>query len=163
MPICLKCGRQIETGGEYCEECGAKDNEHLDRLLALSARNGYRPPRRRDNRRLLLGMLAIVVIMFTFAIVLSYSIPTGPEFEKRAQAATCRAHLRQLKRAIVSFYAAEGKYPPSGRVGPDHPLVTDQYLQETPECPSTHHHYIIEQDESGVAIRCDSGLPGHSL
>ena len=163
MPICLKCGKEIEPGKEYCEDCGATDEEQVERLVALSAATQHKPPRRADNRWLILSIFAFALILFAVAVAFVFSIPTGPQFAKKAQAGICRANLRQIQRAIDSYLTTTGKYPPTGRVDNDHPLVKDQYLPKALQCPTTHHYYIIVKDGPGETVKDDSGLPGHSL
>jgi zinc-ribbon domain len=163
LPVCLKCGKEIDPGEEYCAECGASDDQSVGRLLALAELNAYRPAGNRRPRWVTLSLLALAVILFAAAVGLLLSIPTGQEFRERAQASVCRANLARTEEAVDDFYRADGKYPPTGRIDADHPLITDQYFDNPLRCPSTGHYYILEQSTGAPYVRCDSGLPGHEL
>jgi len=87
----------------------------------------------------------------------------GREFRVKAQAAVCRSHLRSIQEAVESYYDANGEYPRGGRVDSDHPLVIDRYFDTPPRCPTTNNYYVLEIDETGISVRCDSGLEGHEI
>jgi len=163
MPVCHNCGKEIEIGKRYCEQCGPAGEERVKRLLEMSDQTKYKRPARGYNRMLLISMLGLAVLLVVISAGIVLSIPTGPEYTRKAQAAVCRAHMREIERAVERYHAANKEYPPTGRVGRKHPLVTDQYLDSPLECPSNHHHYKIESSDSKVTVKCDSGLPGHEL
>jgi hypothetical protein len=163
LPVCLKCGKLIEPGREYCDDCGATGQEQVERLMAVAKLSEYRPLRRRGNKWLALSLLGLAAILIAIAVALIISIPTGSEFKGRAQASICRSKMRRIMSAVESFFDADGKYPPAGRLDGDHPLITDQYLSDTPRCPTTKHSYILEHDGSKPMVSCDSGLPGHEI
>ncbi len=163
MPVCLKCGKEVGPGEEYCAECGASDDENVDRLLALAELDTYRPRRNRRPRWMTFSLLGLAVILVATAVGLLFSIPTGEEFQDRVQASVCRANLRDLEASIARYYVADGKYPPDGRVGAGHPLVTDHYFESPPKCPATGRYYILESGPAAPNAVCDSGLPGHNL
>lgn len=163
MPSCLKCGKLIEPGREYCDDCGATGREQVERLMAVAKLNEYRPLRSRGNKWLALSLLGLAAILIATAVTLIISIPSGPEFRGRAQASICRSNMRRITSAVESFFDADGKYPRAGRVDGNHPLITDQYLTDTPRCPTTKHYYILEYDGSKPMVKCDSGLPGHQI
>jgi len=163
VPICLKCGKEIEPGNDYCRECAAGDEEQVGRIMALTARAVARPPRRVDNRWVILSMFAFAVILIVVAAAVVLSMPRGKKFAQAAQATICRSNLRQVQEAISSYDTTNGTFPPTGRVDAQHPLVLDQYLKNPPRCPTTHHYYVIEKDGTGYRAICDSGLAGHSI
>ncbi len=163
MPACLKCGRSIEPGKEYCDDCGATGREQVERLMALAKLNEYRPSGRRGDKWFALILLCLGAILIATAVALVMSIPTGPGFRGRAQASICRSNMRRITSAVERFFDADGKYPPAGRVDGGHPLLTDQYLNDTPRCPTTKHSYVLEYDGSRPVVTCDSGLPGHEI
>ena len=163
MPVCLKCGKLIGQGREYCADCGATGQEEVERLMAVAKLSDYRPLRRRGNKWLALSLLGLAAILIATAVALIISIPTGPEFRGRAHASICRSNMRSITTAVESFFDADGKYPPAGPVGGAHPLLTDQYLTDTPRCPTTKHYYVLEYDGSKLVVKCDSSLPGHEI
>ena len=163
MPVCLKCGKEIEPGEEYCEECGAAGGERVDRLLALAELNSYRPHRNRRQRWLTFSMLGLAAILVATALGLLISIPTGPEFRRKAQASICRSNMRLVQKAVDRFYEADGKYPAAGRVDSGHPLITDQYLDSPLRCPTTGRYYLLENESPVPSVRCDSNLFGHVI
>jgi hypothetical protein len=162
VPVCLNCGKAIEPGGKYCDECGPPNAGKVPPLAELSAR-AARPPSRGYNRMVLVTMLCLAVLMVAIAVGLVLSIPSGPAYMKKAQAAVCRSHQRDVQQAIDSYKSANGKLPPTGRVSADNPLIIDRYLESPPECPSTHHYYIVESEDGTETVRCDSGLAGHKI
>ena len=163
MPVCLKCGKLIEPGREYCDDCGATGPDQVERLMAEAKLDQYRPFGRGGNKWLALSLLGLAAILIATAVSLILSIPTGPGFKGRAQASICRSNMRRIMSEVESYFDADGKYPPAGRVDSDHPLLTDQYLTDTPRCPTTKHSYILEYDGSKPMVTCDSGLPGHEI
>jgi zinc-ribbon domain len=163
VPVCRNCGKQIEEGVSYCQQCGPAMEDRVSRLMETSQRSKYRPPARGYNRTLIIAMLCLAVIMVAVSVGIVLSIPSGPEYTRKAQAAVCRADMRNIERGISGYLAANGKYPPAGRIDRRHPLITDGYLESPPQCPSTHHYYIIEYRGSKATVICDSGLPGHKL
>ena len=163
MPVCLNCGREIEPGNKYCEECGPPEANKAMPLTEFPDRAAYRPLARGINRMMLVTMLGLAVLLIAIVVGIVLSVPSSPSDIKKAQAAVCRSHLREIQRAIDSYHSADGKFPPTGRVSGDHALVVDQYLESPPECPSTHHYYVVESEDGSETVKCDSGLPGHQI
>jgi Tfp pilus assembly protein PilE len=163
VPVCRNCGKEIEEGKNYCPQCGPAVEDRVNRLMETSQRYNYRSPARGYNRTLIIAMLCLTVVVVAVFVGIVLSIPTGPEYTKKVQAAVCRANMRDIERSIERYFAANKKYPPTGRVDHRHPIITDGYLETPLQCPSTHHYYLIESDGSGVSVKCDSGLPGHRL
>lgn len=163
MPVCLNCGKAIEPGSKYCQECGPPEDKKTPPPVGLPARTAYKQPSRGYNRMMLVTMLVLVVVMVAIMVGIVLSIPNNTSYIKKAQAAVCRSHIRDILRAIDSYHSDDGKFPPAGRVNGDHALVVDRYLESPPECPSTHHYYIIESEDGSETVKCDSGLPGHRI
>jgi hypothetical protein len=163
VPVCLKCGKEIEPGNDYCRECAAADEQQVERIMAITTRVASSRPRRVDNRWIILSMFAFAVALLVIAAAVVFSIPRGKKFAEAAQAAICRSNLRQVQEAISLYNTTNGTFPPTGRVNARHPLVVDQYLKTPPRCPTTHRYYIIEKDGTRYRAICDSGLAGHSI
>lgn len=165
MPACKKCGTVInESGtdaGEYCEDCRAKEEKRIERLLAVAELERPRPPRRLRGRWLIIAMLAVAAILVATAAGLVISVPTDPEFRERSQASVCRSNIRRVQLAADRYFQANGTLTPPGRVGGSHPLLIDQYIVEPPRCPTTKRYYVVEEVETGRRARCDSGIAGH--
>ena len=102
-----------------------------------------------------------MIVVVTVALELS--IPSGPGFDAKLQAAGCRANIRRIERAVESYYEIKKQYPPTGRVDSNHTLVVDEYLHNASTCPSTHHFYRLTTSGSRVVVSCDSGLKGHKI
>jgi hypothetical protein len=163
VPVCLNCGKAIEPGGKYCEGCGPDRPDGALPIADFTARGAYKPPSRGYNRMMLITMFVLAVVMVAITVGLVLSVPDNPSYIKKAQAAVCRSHQRDIQRAIDGYKSANGKLPPAGRVSADNPLIVDRYLESPPECPSTHHFYIVESEDGTETVRCDSGLPGHKI
>jgi Tfp pilus assembly protein PilE len=163
VPVCHNCGREIPAGKKFCEQCGPIGEERLKLLMESSERTRYKPPPRGYNRALIITMLGLAVVLVALSIGIALSIPTGPAYVKKAQAAVCRANMRDIESAIDKYYALNNKYPPKGRVDHGHPIITDQYLKSPPRCPSTNRYYLLVSDGLKTSVECDSGLAGHEL
>ena len=163
MPVCRNCGKDISPGKQYCDQCGSAGEEPIRHMVETSERPRYRSPARGYNRTLMIGMFGLAVLLVAVSVGIAMSIPTGPAYTKKAQAAVCRANMRGIERAVEKYHDANVKYPPTGRIDSAHPIITDQYLESPPRCPGTHHYYRIERFGSRVSVKCDSDLTGHRL
>ena len=161
VPVCLKCGKEIEKGKNYCDVCGPRGEARVQELISLMESSRYRPSTRPRFRGIAIGLIWLMVVVLIVTVALIVAIPSGPEFDARLQAAGCRANMRRVKRAVDSYFEVKNEYPPTGRVDSDHPLVVDEYLHQVWTCPSTHHYYLLSRSGSGVTVSCDSGLEGH--
>jgi type II secretory pathway pseudopilin PulG len=102
-------------------------------------------------------------VIFGIAAAIVFSVPTGRDFEVKARASVCRSNLRDVSEAVSEYRRDNGEYPPAGRLDGDHPLIIDRYLDSPPRCPETDRYYLLESDEEGASVRCDSGLEGHEI
>ena len=163
VPVCLKCGKEIDKGKNYCDDCGPGGEARVQELVSLMESSRYRPSRRPRFRGIAIGLIGLMVVVLVVTVALIIAIPSGPEFDARLQAAGCRANLKRIDRAVNSYYEVKKEYPPTGRVDADHPLVVDEYLHKVWTCPSTHHFYLLSISGSRVVVSCDSGLEGHKI
>lgn len=163
MPVCLKCGKEIDKGKSYCDDCGQRGEAQVQQLLSLMESSRYRPSRRPRFRGIAIGLIALLLVVLIVTVALIIAIPSGPEFDSRLQAAGCRANMKRIERAVNSFQEVRKGYPPTGRVDTHHPLVVDEYLHKVWTCPSTHHYYLLSRTGSSVSVSCDSGLEGHKI
>jgi hypothetical protein len=162
MPVCLKCGAEIPRGDKYCDSCGPEAAQQVAELLAMGYGKNYQSYRRSGGRWFVFSLVFILFLMVGIGAILIYSIPTGPELAK-TQAAVCRASMRRVRDATTEYWGVTSKFPPTGRVASGSPLVQDQYIETAPECPVTHHYYILENENGQPVVKCDSGKPGHSI
>lgn len=163
MPVCLKCGKEIEEGEKYCEDCRGVGQEQVESLVNLVASGKYRGGRPSGRKWLVISLLALCLILVGIAMAFIFSLPSGPGTEGNLQSAACRNNLEEIDRAIQRYYQENGEYPPTGPVDEKHPLVFDLYLDEAPRCPATDHLYLIKAKDFRVVVECDSGLENHSL
>ncbi|MCJ7652481.1 MAG: hypothetical protein MUO75_02130 [Actinobacteria bacterium] len=163
MPVCLKCGKEIEKGQNYCGDCGPGGKAQVQELVSLMESSRYKPGRLSRFRGMAIGLVGLMVVILVVTVALMISIPSGPEFDAKLQAAGCRAKIKRIERAVESYYDVKQKYPPMGCVDANHPLVVDEYLHKVWTCPSTHHLYLLSRSRSRVIVSCDSGLKGHKI
>ena len=163
MAICIKCGRTIEKGKNYCDGCRPRGETQVRELIGLAESNRKGPARVSRVRPLILGLVGITVVMLIVTVALMASMPSGPEFDTRLQAAGCQANLKRVERAVESYYDIKKEYPPTGRLDENHPLVVDEYLHEVWTCPSTGHLYLLSRSGQKVSVSCDSDRDGHKI
>ena len=163
LPVCLKCGKEIEKGKNYCDECGPRGEAQVQKLSGLAETSQYRPAGSPRLRPLILGLVGLMVVALVVTIALVLSIPSSPEFDAKLQAAGCRANLKRIERAVESYYDVKKEYPPTGRVDENHPLVVDEYLHKAWTCPSTGQFYLLSRSGPEVVVSCDSGRDGHAI
>jgi len=162
VTVCLKCGREIPQGQEYCSDCRTGGPEQVERYFALLQKSRYH--KRRSNSKLfVIALIGLVGILFAISVALTVSLPASPEFKEKVQAGICRKNMRKIESAIVQYHSITKEYPPCGRLNSSHPLVEDAYLDEAPRCPATKHYYLLVKKGNKVVVECDSGKNGHSL
>ena len=171
MPVCLKCGKEIDPGRNFCEDCGStNERETFETLTDLQSKYVRRKPRN------LLWTVVLMVVLFGIALGVGYGllsmIPNNKKIKTETQAHLCHRNLVNIQAAIDKYYKNGNSYPPPGRLNSQGPLVVDQYIKTVPTCPTTGHQYIIKNlgatdprhpEKITVRVYCDSGLKGHSL
>ena len=171
MPVCLKCGKEIDPPGKFCEECGALgERETRD---ALSGPQSNYKPRREHNT---VSFIVLAVVLFAIIGGLGYAmltlLPNSKKIQTEAQANICHRNLVSIQQAIDKYYQNSHLYPPPGKLTTQSPLVVDRYIKNVPTCPTTGHDYILKssgisnpsnQQQARVTVHCDSGLKGHTL
>lgn len=164
MPSCLNCGKPIEPGKNYCDECSRIGKAKVEELFGNMDGSDYRRKGRRSQGRwLVVGLLFLFLTMLGIALAIAFMLPSGPEFEKAAQAAVCRENLEIISGEIGEYLRVEGEYPPVGTLDEEHVLVVDRYMLEPPACPTTGDYYVLVEESGKVVVRCDSGLEGHDI
>lgn len=166
MPVCLNCGRQIETGGKFCESCAPYAEERTRDLYRIAGKTNYKPRRRGLDAKWLAVILVLVcLVLIIVPLILLTSITKNPKTIAREQAAVCRRNLEAIQDAIQKYHEDNGFYPSSNvKVDRYSPLVTGRYLKSAPRCPTTKKYYeLVEGDNGGVMVICTSGKEGHSL
>lgn len=163
MPVCLKCGKEIEPGSNFCENCGVLGEQEVRELLS-GQQSEYRVLRQHNT----VWFIIIAVLLFSIVAGLGYGllsmIPNSKKIKAEAQANICHRDLQKLQDAVDKYYEDSKQNPPPGRVSPQSVLVTDLYINSAPTCPTTGHYYVIKRTASGpYTVYCDSGLPGHKL
>jgi len=172
MPVCLKCGKEIDPPKQFCETCGALPEQELRDALSGS-QSKYKP--NRSHNSIWFAILAIV--LFSIVGGVGYAmltlLPNSKKIQTEAQANICHRNLVSLQQTIDKYYKNSHMYPPAGKIDASSPLVVDRYVKNVPTCPTTHHDYIIKVTQSTslsnpgqmpkVTVYCDSGLKGHSL
>jgi len=78
VPVCHNCGKEIEIGKRYCEQCGPAGEERVKRLLEMSDQTKYKGPARGYNRMLLIS----IWISRLNAPVLTTTIRSSPAIPK---------------------------------------------------------------------------------
>lgn len=171
MPVCLKCGREIDPGRKFCEDCGVMgEREALEAVSEVETK--YRPRRSHNT----IWIVVLMVVLFSMALGLGYGIltmiPNSKKIKTEAQANLCHRNLVNGQSAIEKYYKNSRFYPPAGRLNAQYPLIIDRYIKTVPKCPTTGHEYIIKNmgvtdptnpQKANVKVYCDSGLKGHSL
>jgi hypothetical protein len=165
MPVCLKCGKEIDPGKNFCDECRTLGPAEVRDLMDMGRTNKYRPRRRRGVMWLAIFSLILFLIALAVAWALLTMIPTSSRVQARVQANVCHGNLERIQKAIDGYYKNSHQWPPTGKLTNRNPLIIDGYLGGVPHCPTTEHAYIIEQKKNGtgVTVVCDSGRAGHSL
>lgn len=161
MPICLKCGKAIEPGKKYCDDCGELGKEQVQAMFKVVEGSPYKKRRQSDRRWLYTIALIVILLMVAVAVALYTMMPSGDEFTEKAQAAVCRANLSRIQTEIASYLEVEGEYPPTGRLDSGHDLVVDRYLEEPLKCPATDRYYVLVEKGSKVVVICDSKKEKH--
>lgn len=161
MAVCLKCGKEIKKGNNYCDDCGSIGKAQVDYLFRLVEGNQYKPGRRTDLRWFVVILLGMMAVILGFLVAFLASVPSGPGFTARAHASICRVNLERIEKQIERYHKVEKRYPPTGYINSKHPLIVDQYLDAVPRCSVTKHPYLLKHVESFVIVTCDSGLEGH--
>ncbi len=163
MPICLKCGKAIEPGKDYCWDCGLVGKAQVERMFSLVEGNSYVNKRTSGVRLVAVFMVGIMATLTIIFYAVYTMIPSGPEFASKAQAGICRSNMRRIVLEIERYHHVENEYPPTGRIDEDHPLVVDRYFDESPKGPTTDHYYVLVKSGSGVVVTCDSGEDRHEI
>lgn len=163
MGVCLKCGKAIEPGKNYCNDCGLEGKAQVDRLFAVVEGSTYEKKRTSSIRWIAVFLVLIMSLMGIIAFALITMMPSGPEFASKAKAGICRSNMRRIDEEIRRYYQVENEYPPVGPVDDSHPLLVDRYLKEPPKCPTTGHHYVLVSDGNRVVVTCDSGDERHRI
>jgi len=165
MPVCLKCGKEIDPGSNFCEDCADLGPEEVQRLMDLGRTSKYKPQRSRS----VLWLTIVIVVLFLIAIGVAWAllsmIPNNARLRAQVRANVCHHNLDNIQIAIDKYYKNSHQNPTAGRLSARNPLVIDGYLSGVPHCPSTGHEYVIEKkpNEETYTVKCDSGLAGHSL
>lgn len=165
MPVCLKCGKEIEQGKNFCEDCKELGPTEVRGLMDMSQTSKYKPRRSRG----VLWLSVVVILLFLIALGVGWAllsmIPSNAKLQTKVRANICQNNLERIKEAMDKYYANSHQNPPTGKLNKRNPLVLDSYLSGVPHCPSTQHEYIIQSvpDTAKYTVICDSGLTGHSL
>lgn len=163
MPVCLKCGKAIEKGSNYCDDCTELGEAQVQRMFDLVNENTYKRRRPFDLRWLLAGTVLILGLVVGSLYFVLTSLPTGPEFQAKIQAGLCKSNMRGIEEQVDRYFEVEGEYPPAGKIDADHPLVVDRYIEDKYKCPVTKRYYLLEKTDSGLVVVCDSELEGHGI
>jgi hypothetical protein len=163
MAVCLKCGKEIDKGNNFCSECGALPERELVELMDTGPVSGYRPPR--EHRTFWTVVIAVILagLVIGTAFSLLTMVPTNARFKEKTRANICHNNLVMVEKQINTYYTNTRQYPPTGKIGPKSPLLVDKYLKSVPHCPSTGHEYLIQVQGGKYIPVCDSGLSGHHL
>ncbi|MHB8896284.1 MAG: hypothetical protein ACYC99_14050, partial [Candidatus Geothermincolia bacterium] len=145
MPVCLKCGKEIETGRNFCEDCKALGPGEVRELMDAGHASKYKPRRTRGA----LWVTIIVVVLLLVALGVGWAllsmIPSNEKVQANVRAGVCRNNLERVQAAIDKYYKNSHQYPSTGKLNSRNPLVLDGYLSGVPHCPSTGHEYLIEE------------------
>ena len=165
MPVCLKCGRDIEKGKNFCDECKEAGPGEVRRLMDPSRDGRYKPNRSRGMLWIAIAVLVLSLVALGIGWGILSMIPTNARVQMKVRANVCHNNLERVKKAIDRYHKDSHLYPPAGKLTSKNPLILDKYLSGPPHCPSTGHAYVIQQvpNSSKVTVVCDSGLDGHAL
>jgi hypothetical protein len=165
MPVCLKCGKEIDPGNNFCEDCRALGPGEVRTLMDMGQASKYKPKRSRGIMWLSIFTLILFLIALAVGWALLTMIPTSSKARARVQSDLCHSNLVRIQSAIDKYYKNSHQYPPAGKLTDRNPLIIDGYLSGAPHCPTTKHDYILKMrtNEAGMTVICDSGLSGHSL
>ena len=163
MPICLKCGKAIKPGKNYCEDCGLIGNAQVEQMFSLVDGSPYEKRRTAGARWAIIFLVLIMAMLMVVAYAIFTMMPSGPEFSSKVQAGLCRSNMRRIESEVERYFEVENEYPPTGRIDEEHPLVVDRYLDEPLKCPTTDRCYVLVESASGVVVTCDSGEDKHEI
>ena len=163
MPVCLKCGKEIDPGRNVCEDCGVMGEREVRELLA-APQSKYRAPRHHNT----VWFIVLAIVLFSIVIGLGYvllsMLPNSTKIKTEAQANLCHRQLQKVQDAIAKYFKNSSQNPPPGRLTPQSALVLDRYVNTAPTCPTTGHYYLIARTKGGAyTVICDSKLAGHKL
>lgn len=165
MPICLNCGKEIKRGERFCGDCRRVDGaSELSELALERATSNYTPRRRRFSTGWIVGLTVVLIgLAAALAFGLLSMMPTNEKFQVQTQARVCRNNLTRLQTIVKGYTESTQQYPPPGRIGKNHPLIKDGYLDAPSLCPTTGHEYVLVVKDGVATPTCDSKLEGHSL
>ncbi|MDD5447705.1 MAG: zinc ribbon domain-containing protein [Actinomycetota bacterium] len=163
MPVCLNCGKVIESGHNFCDECGALKESRIHELYGLMEKSKYEP-RLLDSWRFVIisfALLAVILVAMAFAFLSFF--PNDAKSKAKIQSSVCKHNMQSILEASDKYHQRTGKELRAGIVGPKHSLVREGYLKEAPRCPTTKKYYTIETSDSKLHVLCPSKVKSHSL
>ena len=144
MPVCLKCGKEIDPPRKFCEECGALGEREM--RDALSGSQSKYKPRREHNT---VSFIILAVVLFAIVGGLGYTmltlLPNSKKIQTEAQANICHRNLVNIQQAIDKYYqnshlqfsCTNNGTPAAWQADRPEPACRGQVHQERPHLP---HH-----------------------